>query len=305
MKSVQRGMGPWPVNNQLHTVQEWMMLRLGGNSENREMRSVSRMFLDAVSGLDRGQRIMKDWKANESALDLLALWCDRFKNGEPVQYILEQVEFFGLSLKIDSRALIPRPETEELIRDLIKRQENAGCMRVLDIGTGSGCMALAWKALRPNDDVTGVDVSESSLSLAIENAVKLGFQDVNWRNVNVLDEAPFEGVDWGVKGWDVIMSNPPYIPISEKATMENRVVHYEPSNALFVADQDPLCFYRVISSGCVNEGWLAAGGWLGMECHRDYSGDVVAFLSNQAGWESIDLLNDLQGQPRMVIAKKL
>ena len=105
MSFIERGKGPWPVNNQLHTVQRWIALRLGGGYEDREIQSVVRVLLDAVSSLDRGQRIVNDWKPNESALDTLARWCDRFKNGEPLQYILGESHFLGLTLTIDARAL--------------------------------------------------------------------------------------------------------------------------------------------------------------------------------------------------------
>ena len=301
---VERGKGPWPANNDLPNVQAWVLERLGGSPEDREMRSVSRILLDSISGLDRGQRIVNDWKANESALDTLALWCDRFKNGEPLQYILEESNFYGLTLKMDARALIPRPETEELIRHLLQRQEGVDPKRIVDIGTGSGCMALAWKSQRPQDEVTGVDVSEAALSLARENAKQLGFEDVHWEVLDVLESSPFKMTSMAKRAWDVVMSNPPYIPESERSSMENRVVEFEPANALFVSDQDPLCFYRAIATGCLEGAWLVSGGWLGLECHRDYCAAVAAWLSEQSEWESIHLLDDLQGAPRMVLAQR-
>ena len=304
MNKIEREKGPWPANNLLSSVQAWVLERLGGHPEDREMRSVTRMMLDAVSGLDRGQRIVNDWKANESALDALAQWCVRFKKGEPIQYILGATSFFGVSLKIDARALIPRPETEELIRHLLDQQSTSESLRVLDVGTGSGCMALAWKSQRPQDEVTGVDASHEALSLARENGVDLGFEDLNWELVDVLNPSPFDAVSKAKKGWDVVMSNPPYIPISERQSMENRVILHEPSSALFVSDQDPLSFYVTIASGCLKEGWLTAGGWLGFECHEEFASAVEALLSDQPEWRAIRLLKDLQGAPRMVLAQK-
>ena len=304
MSLIKRGKGPWPANNELHTVQRWIALRLGGTYGDREMQSVVRVLLDAVSELDRGQRIVKDWKPNESALDKLAIACDRFKDGEPLQYILGESHFLGLTLTIDSRALIPRPETEELVRHLLGHQCSHEAQDVLDIGTGSGCMALGWKSQRPQDHVTGVDVSSKALDLARENAERLQYGDVNWVQCDVRAHVPFTSQNIPNGGWNVIMSNPPYIPDSEKETMEDRVVSHEPTGALFVADSDPLCFYRAIALGCMHGEWLHAAGWLGFECHRDYADDVASLLSAQSGWRTIQLLTDLQGDPRMVVAQK-
>ena len=304
MSFIERGKGPWPVNNQLHTVQRWIVLRLGGGHEDREIQSVVRVLLDEVSSLDRGQRIVNDWKPNESALDTLARWCDRFKNGEPLQYILGESHFLGLTLTIDARALIPRPETEELVRALLDHQSGKEPRHVLDIGTGSGCMALGWKSQRPQDHVTGADVSSKALELARENAVRLGYGDVYWLECDVRDQGPFTGHSVPNGGWNVIMSNPPYIPVSEKETMENRVVSHEPADALFVADNDPLCFYSAIAVGCMRGQWLHAAGWLGFECHRDHADGVASLLSAQSGWRTIQIVTDLQGAPRMVVAQK-
>lgn len=304
MKNIKRGKGPWPLDNQLATVQSWLLQRLAGSEDDREMSSVSRLLLDAVSGLDRGQRMISNWKANESALDALALNCDRFIEGEPLQYILGEVFFMGLQLKIDTRALIPRPETEELVRHVLERQEGNEPKQVADVGTGSGCIALAWKSMRQQDVVTGFDISETALCLAQENAGMLGFSDVKWQNLDVLKRPKLMRKAAGEVGWDIVLSNPPYIPESEKYRMENRVVQYEPAGALFVPDLDPLCFYQAISYGCIEAGWLAPRGWLGMECHRDYAGAVEILLSQQTGWKSIDLIEDLQGVPRMVVAQK-
>ncbi|MDE0979964.1 MAG: peptide chain release factor N(5)-glutamine methyltransferase [Flavobacteriales bacterium] len=304
MSFIERGKGPWPANNQLHTVQRWIALRLGGKYEDREIQSVTRVLLDAVSRLDRGQRIVNDWQPNESALDTLARCCDRFKEGEPLQYILGESHFLGLTLSIDSRALIPRPETEELVRHLLGHQLSHEPQHVLDIGTGSGCMALGWKSQRPKDHVTGADVSINALELARENAIRLGYGDLDWIKCDVRAQAPFTEHNIPNGGWDVIMSNPPYIPVSEKETMEDRVVSHEPADALFVADNDPLCFYRAIAVGCMSGEWLHAAGWLGFECHRDHADDVASLLSTQPGWCKVQIMTDLQGSPRMVVAQK-
>ena len=304
MSFIERGKGPWPVNNQLHTVQRWIALRLGGGYEDREIQSVVRVLLDAVSSLDRGQRIVNDWKPNESALDTLARWCDRFKNGEPLQYILGESNFLGLTLTIDSRALIPRPETEELVRYLLEYQSDKEPRHVLDIGTGSGCMALGWKSQRPQDHVTGADVSSKALDLARENSTRLGCENLTWVKCDVRTHAPFTSHSIPKLGWDVIMSNPPYIPVSEKEAMEARVVSHEPADALFVDDNDPLCFYRAIALGCMDKEWLRAPGWLGFECHRDHADGVALLLSTQPGWRTIQIMTDLQGSPRMVVAQK-
>ncbi len=277
------------------------MERLNRNDgDEREPLAVSRLLLDHVSEMDRSERMSQQWRASESQLEKLSLLADRWSSDEPLQYILNEAHFMGLKLQADSRALIPRPETEELVHALLDKipLDVAEGLRFLDIGTGSGCIALAWKSRRPMDHVVGLDVSEESLDQARMNAQNLRFNDVEWTCRDILMQNP----DWPLSPFDTVVSNPPYIPNDERETLAADVVNQEPEMALFVPDEDPLLFYRRIVEGCFKEGWLRSGGWLGFECHRDFTEEVCS-LFNDVYWRDVDRRKDLNGNWRMVFAR--
>ncbi|MGB0462689.1 MAG: N5-glutamine methyltransferase family protein, partial [Flavobacteriales bacterium] len=245
---VPRGTGPWPVNNELHTVRSWFAQRCGMD-DGRESESVVRLVLDCVSGMSRMDRLTAPWRASESDLERLALLADRLKDGEPVQYALGETSFAGLSFLCDRRALIPRPETEELLMEALRRvDEMAGDspVRVLDIGTGSGILPIAWKSHRPTDEVHGLDLQAEALELATANAERLGCA-VDFHCIDILQEQPAGGIFSAP--FDVILSNPPYIPQADRAEMLPNVLDWEPPSALFVEDDDPVLFYRRIIDG--------------------------------------------------------
>jgi release factor glutamine methyltransferase len=296
---VRRGQGPWPASNVNHDVQSWLMQRMEMFGEERELRSIIRLMLDKSSGMSRSERLMLPWLASESQLDQLAVWADRFMEGEPIQYILSSASFMGLELQADARGLIPRPETEELVRLLLKETQEKGPCNVLDLGTGSGCMALAWQHARPEDGVMACDVSDAALALAQENATYLGLVQIDWVLHDLINGSPMP--DWS---FDVLMSNPPYIPQLEKEEMEIRVTRHEPELALFVPDEEPLLFYKTIGARAVSEGWLRSGGLLGFECHRDFSHAVAAWLEDSGEWENIRVEQDMQNAHRMVLATR-
>ena len=165
---VPRGTEPWPVNNELHTVRAWFAQR-SGMEEGRESESVIRLVFDRVSSMTRMDRLTAPWRASESDLERLALLADRLKGGEPVQYALGEKSFAGLTFQCDRRALIPRPETEELLMEALRRAKGVTGdtpLRVLDIGTGSGILPIAWKSHRPGDEVHGLDLQTEALELA-------------------------------------------------------------------------------------------------------------------------------------------
>ena len=270
------------------------------DGDERESLAVSRLLLDHVSGMDRSERMSQHWRASESQLEKLSLLADRWSSDEPLQYILNEAHFMGLILQSDPRALIPRPETEELVHALLDRipPEVSESVRFLDIGTGSGCIALAWKSRRPMDHVVGLDVSKDALAQARVNAQNLRFDDVDWMRRDILTE----NSDWPMSPFDMVASNPPYIPSFERQTLAADVVNQEPEMALFVLDADPLLFYRRIVDGCCKEGWLRSGGWLGFECHRDFTKEVCG-LFKDAHWGEVVRRKDFNGNWRMVFAR--
>jgi release factor glutamine methyltransferase len=215
----------------------------------------------------------------------------RLQNQEPFQYIIGEVYFADLILDIDRRALIPRPETEELI-DLVSKQGKAFA-EILDICTGSGCIALALKTKFPNSRVSGLDLSKEAVSLAQENAIRTKL-DVQFEVADVFDWKPSST-------YDLIVSNPPYIPVSEQIDMQSNVLHYEPHMALFVSDQDPLLFYRRIIE-LANE-HLISGGYLAFELHEKWAQETKCLLDVTV-YKHIQIHTDLQGKERMLIAQK-
>ena len=216
-------------------------------------------------------------------------WLARLSAGEPLQYVVGHADFCSLKLKCDRRALIPRPETTELV-GWIEEQETSRTAAFLDIGTGSGCIAIALARKRPEWNVTAWDISGDALSLAMENSIECGVRieferhDIlNWQN-----EVP------GRK-YDIIASNPPYIASHERENMKRNVLEYEPHSALFVPDDDPLRFYRAIAGfglSCLNE-----GGAIYFEINPLYADDMEAML-NGMGY-AVTFRNDISGRRRM------
>jgi len=220
----------------------------------------------------------------------------RFSTGEPLQYILGNTEFYSLKLKCSPSALIPRPETEELVHWILEENDHHAC-HFLDIGTGTGCIPLAIKNQRPAWNVSALDCSEEALALARENAL-IHSLDCRWINYDLLHGSNFplnEPIT-------IISSNPPYIPMNEKGEMASRVKDFEPNIALFVPDKDPLIFYRKIIEFSLMHG--APDSKVYAEIHENLSGEIVE-LFQQYDFANIELRKDLQGKERMVRAQRV
>src|SRR5690554_2831122 len=213
---------------------------------------------------------------------------------EPIQYILGRTEFYGLDIAVDERVLIPRPETEELVKWILDSVENEN-VKILDIGTGSGCIAIALKKNLPNAKVYALDSSLRALDLAAENAGRNQVR-IHFFHRDILRSPGLEFMDF-----DVIVSNPPYIPMGEMESMSPHVVVNEPHEALFVPDDDPLIFYRTISD--LAEGHLRRGGSLYFEVHEGL-GKEVAYLLQDRRYAEVEGRNDLNGKYRMVRGKR-
>ena len=276
--------------------------------------------------------------------ELLAL-ATRVAGGEPVQYVLGEAEFCGMELRVRPGVLIPRPETEELVawaaevgKKMMQAEKNGTpetheapgtpetpekqektthpALRILDIGTGSGCIAIALARQLPQAEVEAWDVSEEALEVARENGEQMGVR-VAWRKVDVLDV--LDGLE-GLEGLDnlgrldnlgelerpapfsLIISNPPYICEEERGEMEANVLEHEPEVALFVPNDDPLRFYRRMAE-LGRDGLLAAGGTLLFEVNRRFGHEVVRMLE-EMGYEEVELRKDFFGNERMVKAIK-
>ena len=234
-----------------------------------------------------------NFSLNKKDVETLSLGIQRLINGEPIQYIIGKAWFYNMEFKVNSSVLIPRPETEELVHWIIQDWKNKK-VSVLDIGTGSGCIPLALANNLVLAEVHAIDVSEEALQLAKLVSAELAL-DVNFRSINILDSEQREELGT----YDVIVSNPPYIPNNERSAMNNRVINYEPHLALFVDDEDPLIFYREMIDFALSH--LNTGGKLYFECN-EFNAQKVKTLLVAHGFEDIELRLDLQGKNRMIRA---
>jgi len=227
----------------------------------------------------------------------------RLKKNEPVQYILGETEFCGLRLEVNPSVLIPRPETEELVHRILLEVGIGGepvrpKYKVLDIGTGSGAIALALKKSLPGAEVAAIDISREALKIARKNAQDLGLM-VEFVEADILDSASLNGLEPG--GYTIIVSNPPYVTLKETAVMHSRVLNFEPHQALFVNDDSPLVFYKAISEFAFRS--LTAAGNLYFEFNEKYSEEVLQAVESY-GFTEAELRKDLYGKWRMLRAVK-
>lgn len=224
-------------------------------------------------------------------------WFDRairkLKAGYPVQYITGQAEFYGMVLDVTPEVLIPRPETEELVRWVIDGVTDPRPV-IMDIGTGSGCIALALKKYISGSFIIAMDVDGSALVIASKNAVRLEL-DLQFFLHDILDENPPTGLPLA----DIIVSNPPYIPTSDKKTMPTHIKDHEPGIALFVPDENPLLFYVSIAGFACQQ--LKEGGQLYLEVHEKYGVKVIDLLETE-GFSGLELRKDINGKDRMIKA---
>ncbi len=262
----------------------------------REAAAISREIMYDLKGWDltqlaiRGQDPVSDFIAGK-ALDAAR----RVAAGEPVQYIFESAGFYGMRLKVTPATLIPRPETAELVDMIVKRFGDSKDLRILDIGTGSGCVAIALRRFLPFPEVTAIDISDEALAVARENAKTLKAA-ISFRREDILSATP------GSDQYDIIVSNPPYIAEHERATMEKNVLDHEPESALFVPDSDPLRFYCAILR-YASDGALAPGGTIYFEINPLYAAELRQ-LASALGFTA-EILPDAQSRSRFAIVTRV
>ena len=211
----------------------------------------------------------------------------RLKNHEPVQYIIGETEFFGLPFKVNKHTLIPRPETEELV-DWILSEKTINT--ILDIGTGSGCIAISLAKDLPDSKISALDISDEALKIAHENA-EMNKVEVDFFQADILNTKTLP------KKYDIIVSNPPYVRELEKKQMQRNVLKFEPNSALYVNDNDPLLFYRVISH--LAKKHLQPNGKLFFEIN-EYLADKLIQLLRREGFQNIQVKKDIFGKDRMI-----
>lgn len=276
--------------------------------DERESDQIAQWVIEFITGFTRADRLLHK---TDLLTELQLLQWNKFKaellQSRPVQYVLGEAWFAGMKFFVDERVLIPRPETEELVEVVVASSRltvdssqltvaSQQPTSLLDIGTGSGCIAISIKKKNPGWDIWAVDLSTDALDVAKLNAKSLG-ADIHFEQTNILDKSSRDVLP----EFDMIVSNPPYIPLKEKEEMRDNVLQHEPHLALFVSNDDPLIFYREIISFAIDH--LHPGGFLFFEIHEELAKQVLSLLS-ASNYLQIILQKDMQGRNRMIRAVK-
>lgn len=278
--------------NTLSEIRGYFKKALGDKFTDHELKiMVKFLYRKRFTASDTEFLLNQDMRMSESDLLYFHKALKRIQNDEPLQYVLGETEFFGLDLKIDHRALIPRPETEELVEWILESEH--GKDQIADLCAGSGCIALALKSILKKSTIFALEFSDDAVSLLKEN-IERSKLDLQVVKSDVLNDSYASLIDSKL---DVIVSNPPYIPNKDKAFMSANVLNFEPEMALFVEDDDPLIFYREIMQR--SKTVLKNKGWLYFEIHEDLGQEVVE-LFRVNDFVNIELRKDLQSKDRMV-----
>ena len=279
----------------MHPVLHEIRDALKGYYPDSEALALAKMLLVEVFGFSTLELYGgKDKEFSEKHRSVLTEMIRRLQKNEPIQYIIGIENFFGLTFEVNPNVLIPRPETQELVSWIIGDYQSDESIRILDIGTGSGCIPISLAKQLSKAEVESWDISEGALEVASRNCERNEVK-VLLRKKDVLKAAPEGDL------YDVIVSNPPYITNKEKVEMEANVLDWEPSLALFVPDEDPLLFYRKIAQlGC---DMLKEGGSLYFEINRAYGEETILML-RELGYAQIELKKDSWGNDRMIKAKR-
>lgn len=267
---------------------DYIISQLRGFYPEEELRELAYWVIEETTGLTRTQ-ILTECKGTQ-IIPNIEIILQKLRAHEPIQYIFGHTEWRGLDLLVTPATLIPRPETAELIDWILESCDKSKPLHVLDIGTGSGCIAIALKKSAPLWQVIGIDISPDALEIAHENA-KRNSVEVEWTQADIL--SPITNYRFPIL--DIIVSNPPYICHREKANMDARVLDYEPHSALFVPDDEPLLFYRRIAA-------MKSAKSLYFEINEAYGKEVCDMLK-ELGYTDIQLKHDIYGKPRMVFGR--
>lgn len=284
-----------PTQPTLNSFMADMKARLIPLVGEREARASLRMIFESVKGWTPVDLAVKGGDPVSSyVVDKVTDIVNRMATFEPLQYILGETWWYGLRLKVTPAVLIPRPETAELVDLIVKEAGQRSDLRVADICTGSGCIALALARNLPFPRITAIDISPEALDVARQNAAALRVRSIDFEEADATDVAALPD-----EIFDIIVANPPYIADHERAGMEKNVLLYEPHKALFVPDSDPLLFYRSISTYALSH--LAAGGRIYFEINPLYA-DLLAGNMREAGWNEVSLIRDIHGTNRFLSA---
>ena len=287
------------VSAHLRAFRQQLTAALADLYEPAEAEAIVRHLLEHLIGEPAHRwRGAPDWQLSPAQQATAQVAAARLLAGEPLQHITGWASFFGHDFAVSPAVLIPRQETEELVQWILDSLPTGGPLRLLDVGTGSGCipvsLALALAAQGRPAEVTGLEVSPAALALARANGDRLGAA-VDWQAGDLFALGPEAFAEL-----DILVSNPPYIPLAERASLHPNVREHDPALALFVPDTDPLRYYRQLVSMAPH--WLRPGGWLYVEIHASFGPEVVA-LCRAGGAGQVELRPDLSGRDRMVRAQ--
>jgi release factor glutamine methyltransferase len=281
----------------LHTVKDiraHFISELQGIYPESEISAIMNLIFKTQFGIDRLHLLLDPARILTSGdLERLMAICRELKTGKPVQYVLGETIFYNCIIKVNSHTLIPRPETEELV-DLVIKENLDFNGNIVDFGTGSGCIAIALKKYLPDATVTGIDISEGAIEQATANAV-LNNVTVSFAKEDIFRFDPGPFLKTGI-----VISNPPYVLESEKQFMRNNILGFEPHDALFVPDEDPLIFYRAIVN--ISEEILS-GGRLYFEINEN-KGEEMRKLLDLHKYDEIRIVKDINGKNRIITGRK-
>lgn len=269
--------------------------------EEREAVNIADWVFENVTGLKKWERrLSKENELSEFEFNQLQNSLEQLLQHKPVQYILQEAWFYKMKFFVNENVLIPRPETEELVEwiiiDLKNVNSGSEAKNIIDIGSGSGCIAISLKKELPNANLSAMETSEKALAVAKKNAADLK-AEVDFLQFDFLNEKEWQRLP----KFDVIVSNPPYIPIKEKDLLAKNVTSYEPGLALFVEDNDPYIFYKKIAA--FSKTHLNPNGKIYVEVHENFAGDIKSIFE-EGGFVS-EIKKDIYGKERMVKANNL
>lgn len=282
--------------NSLKQIRHYFESELSPLYESSERLTLFRMAVQHISGFSHLEiHLNPERRVSESELLAYSKFVKQLQSGMPVQYVMGYTWFLDLQIGVDSSVLIPRPETEELVHTLIPFLNEQERPKIVDICSGSGCIALSLKNLYPHAEIVGFDISEPAVKKSIQNAAELGL-DVSFVRKNILEPVHFS------ESFDLMVSNPPYIPQLERDEMSSRVTEFEPAEALFVPNEDVLLFYKRIIE--LANKHLRIGGLLAFECHYKGAAKVASEMRN-SGFSGVAILRDLSGTERFVTGYRM
>lgn len=277
----------------LNDIKQALKKQLAGQFESVELNPILSILIEHVTGWDQVQQVIhKDDSISAAQQLTFETSAEALLAGRPIQYITGKAWFMGEAYAVNDQVLIPRPETEELVEWIIEYAQIINKpLSILDIGTGSGCIPISLKLAIPNAHITAIDISKEALAIAEQNAANY-HTEIEWIAQDILQTKQLKD------RYDIMVSNPPYIPLREKLAMQKQVADHEPEIALFVPDQFPLIFYSKIAH--IGKSALKPNGQLFFEIHYD-QGEAIIALLNEMGYHA-ELKQDLFGKDRMVRA---